>query len=284
MKNANSLSLDFLTSKPQAAAHVLQSLAAEQAALYLGNVPVRMLGPVFQYMEIWPAARILDLLPLEQNAAVFAHLNYQRIAALLRLQQEQRRSALLDVLPTQMARTLIRSLAYRENTVGAWMDMSTPHFYTELSARECLSLLKKIPEPFGCSLTVISHSHHVVGIVTLDALLISPDDHELGQLMDPVTPLSAEMSLEMAKNASGWHSHSNLPVRSVNGTYLGTLSRTVLRTALASNKPIAAPALEDSVLVHLVKAMATTATGLLHLSSANSIHWHTEDGEQPHGA
>lgn len=282
MKSTNSLSLDFLLAKPLAAAQVLQTLAAEQAALYLENVPVRILGPVIQHMETWPAARILDLLPLEQNAAIFAQLNYRTVAALLRLQQEQRRDALLEVLPTQLARPLALSLAYQENTVGAWMDMSTPHFYPELSARECLVLLKKPQQPFGSSLAVINHSHRIVGVVTLDALLISPDNQTLGQLMDTdVTPLPAEMSLDEAKNTHDWHRHSSLPVRGSNGTYLGTLSRTALRKALVSNQPPAAPLLGDSVLAHLARAMLSTATGLLSLSSANNIHWHVDDGESP---
>lgn len=283
MKNSNSLSLDFLSTKPQAAAQVLQALAAEQAALYLEIVPVRILGPVIQQMETWPAARILDLLPLEQNAAIFAQLNYRTVAALLRQQQEKRRSALLQVLPTQLARPLTLSLAYQENTVGAWIDMSTPHFYPELLARDCLELLKKIPQRFGSSLAVISHSHRIIGVVTLDILLISSDNQTLGQLMDStVTPLPAEMSLDEAKNTPDWHRHSTLPVRSSNGTYLGTLSRTALRKALATSQPPATPVLGDSVLAHLARAMVSTATGLLSLSSANNIPWHADESE-PHG-
>ena len=280
MKNPDSLSLDFLSTKPQASAQVLQTLAEEQAALYLEHVPVRILGPVIQQMETWPAARILDLLPLEQNAAIFAQLNYRTVAALLRQQQERRRSALLQVLPSQLARPLTLSLAYQENTVGAWIDMSTPHFHPDLTVRDCLDLLKKIQQPFGSSLPVISHSHRIIGVVTLDKLLISTDNQPLGQLMDPrVTPLPAEMSLDQARNTPDWHRHSTLPVRSSNGTYLGTLSRTALRKALATNQPTTTPVLGDSVLAHLARAMISTATGLLSLSSANNIHWHEDPGE-----
>ncbi|MDP1932965.1 MAG: hypothetical protein Q8L60_16055 [Gammaproteobacteria bacterium] len=281
MSRSKSLSLDFLASKPRAAAGVLQSLMPDQAALYLAEVPVRILAPVLADMETWPAARILDLLTLEQNAAIFGQLHYRSVAALLRLQEEQRRVALLEVLPSQLAKPLARSLAYQENTVGAWMDMSTPHFYAELSRWECIALLKKIGKPFGSSLIVISHSHHIVGVVSLDVLLISPDEKPLGQLMDPrVQPLPAEMSLEVARNTPDWHNHSVLPVRNANGNYLGTLSRMALRDALARNKATAVPELGDSVLAHLVRAMGATATGLLQFSSANSIQWHSEEEGQ----
>lgn len=283
MSRSTSLSLDFLASKPRAAAGVLQTLMPDQAALYLADVPVRILAPVLQDMETWPAARILDLFTLDQNAAIFGQLPYRSVAALLRVQQEQRRVALLEVLPSQLAKPLARSLAYQENTVGAWMDMSTPHFYGELSAWECIALLKKIRNPFGSSLTVISHSHRIIGVVTLDVLLMSPDEQPLERLMDPnVQPLPAEMSLDVARNTPDWHAHSVLPVRNANGNYLGTLSRLALREALASSKGPAVADLGNSVLAHLVRAMGATTTGLLQFSSANNILWQEENAETRH--
>lgn len=277
MKHSSSLSLDFLASKPHAAAQVLQALEVEQAAQYLQEVPVRILAPVLDEMETWPAARILDLLTLEQNVAIFMQLGYRSVASLLRLQHGERRAALLTALPGQLARPLTQSLAYQESTVGAWMDMSTPHFYADLSAHDCLALLRKISHPFGSSLTVISHNHRVLGVVTLDALLISPATRTLGQLMDVrLTPLPAELSLDVARNLPDWHAHSNLPVRSVNGTFLGTLSRTALHMALDSNKGAASPTFDDSVLAHLVRAMATTMAGMLRVSSSTRTGAHED--------
>lgn len=282
MNSFNALSLNFLASKPQAAASVLQTLATEQAAGYLQEVPVRTLAPVLQNMETWPAARILDVLPLEKNVAIFSQLDYQTVAALLRLQTDQRRTELLKKLPGKLSRPLSLSLAYQDNTVGAWMDMSTPQFFEDLSAWECLALLKKIELPFGCSLTIINKKHQIVGVVTLDVLLLSADDTELGAVMDTtVTPLPAEMSLKVAKSSQDWHRHSVLPVRSGQGTYLGTLNRSTLSTALKSNQP-AYTAPGDSVLAHLGLAMASSAAGLVALSSANhdgggSVAWQQSD-------
>ncbi|MDO8907828.1 MAG: hypothetical protein Q7W55_04920 [Pseudohongiella sp.] len=285
MNRFNALSLNFLASKPQAAASVLQALTSEQAASYLGEVPVRTLAPVLQSMETWPAARIMDLMPLEKNVAIFAQLSYQSVAALLRLQLPDRRVELLQALPAKLAKPLALSLEYQDNTVGAWMDMSTPHFFDELSAWECLALLKKIELPFGCSLTVIDKKHHIVGVVTLDVLLLSPAETELGQLMDrSVTPLPAEMSLKMAKSSQDWHSHSVLPVRSSQGTYLGTLSRTTLRSALKASQPAQRAAPGDSLLAQLGSAMVSSASGLLALSSVNNsegakVEW--QQGDSP---
>ncbi len=268
MSNFNSLSLSFLASKPQAAASVLQTLKTAQAAVYLEDIPVRTLAPVLQNMETWPAARILDLMPLEKNVAIFAQLSYQHVAALLRLQTSDRRAQLLQALPAKLSRPLAMSLAYQDNTVGAWMDMSTPHFFEELSAWECLALLKKIAHPFGCSLPVINKKHHVVGVVTLDVLLLSPNERELGKLMDSgVAALPAEMSIKVAKNSPDWDKHTVLPVRNGHGTYLGTLSRSTLRAALPVRLSSPTDSAGDSVLAHLSTAMITSAAGLMSLST-----------------
>jgi Mg/Co/Ni transporter MgtE len=267
MNSVNSLSLGFLTSKPQAAASVLQGLNTAHAASYLEEVPVRTLAPVLQHMETWPAARLLDSLPLDKNVAILSQLTYQSVAALLRLQTTDRRTALLLALPGKLSRPLTLSLTYQDNTVGAWMDMSTPHFFEDLSAWECLALLKKIEHAFGSSLPVISKQHHIVGVVTLDVLLTSADDKELGKLMDVnVAALPAEMSLKQAKNSRDWDRHTVLPVRSGTGTYLGTLNRATLRAASHDNSaaPDVLPA--DSLLAHMGAAMLTSASGLLGLS------------------
>jgi Mg/Co/Ni transporter MgtE len=283
MTSHNPLSLDFLAAKPVAAAKVLQTLESDIAAPYLEQVPIRILAPVVQAMENWPAARILDRLDVERNAAVFLQLNYRNVAALLRLQEESRRGQLLEILPAKLARPLARSLAYEENTVGAWMDISTPHFYPDLRVGDCLALLRKNAAPFGSSLMVVNRNHRLVGAVALDTLLTSPDDRTLDQLLDPgLEALAVEMSVQVARKASAWHRHGVLPVRSNSGTYLGTLSRLTLQQALLSNRTPQAPALGDSLLAQLARAMAETAGGLLKFSSNSAQHWQADHREHSH--
>lgn len=282
MTSSNPLSLDFLISKPEAAAQVLQSLEDQEAAFYLQEVPVRIVAPVLQEMQVWPASRILDQLSLEQNAAIFAQLPYQTVAALLRLQQRARRTELLAVLPAKLARSLSVSLIYQENTVGAWMDMSTPGFFPELTAAECLALLKKSADSFGTSLVIINQSHQVIGMVGLDKLLASPDEKILGQLMDAAQqPLAAEMSIQMAVNLSDWHCYPLLPVRNSSGVYLGTVTRSVLRTAL-EKAPSADASLGDSLLSHLARAMIVTATGMVQMAPDSHASWLSDTGGSYH--
>ncbi len=271
MNRHNPLSLDFLASKPDAAARVLQGMDTEQAAHYLESVPARMLAPILHTMETWPAARILDRLSLEQNAAALTPLPYPGASALLRLQDESRRQALLGMLPGLMARSLRRSLAYQLDTVGAWVDMSTPGFRPSLPAGECLALLRQRGQPCGNDIMVVDDTQRIRGIVLLDHLLTATDNRPLASLADqaPAT-LAAEMSLVMASRSSAWQHHGSLPVRTGNDIYLGTLSRVALHGALMRNpRPQSSPGGEPMAL-HLVQALATALGGLMKLLAGDA--------------
>lgn len=263
--NRNPLSLDFLSSKPRAAARVLQGMTAEQAAPYLETVPARLCAPILQAMETWPAARILDRLSTEQNAGVFTQLPYQTAAGLLRLQGEERRRRLLELLPGKLASSLRRSLAYREDTVGAWMDLSTPTFRPQLPSTECLALLQRSGQPSGRDLMIVDEQHRVVGMLPLDRLVANSREHHLlSALMDsPATTLPAEMSLAVASRLPAWHQHTRLPVRTARGNYLGTLDHATLQAA--ANRRQAPPEPVQSLAWVLGQSIVATLGGLMAL-------------------
>jgi len=148
MIRTNPLSLDFLLQRPAKAASVIQTLDAEQAALYLANIPIRALVPVIERTETWPAARIIEYMPIDKSCAVLGRIKYPVAAAMLRLLDEQKRKSLLENLPSQMANSLHRSLSYPDDAVGAWMDSSALHFSRQLTVGECLELLKKSEQHF----------------------------------------------------------------------------------------------------------------------------------------
>lgn len=263
----NPLSLEFLAHKPGKAAIVLQSLDAEQAALYLVNVPVRVLAPVIERIESWPAARIMEFMPLEQRGAVITQLKYPAASALLRLFSEQQRQLLLAELPSQLVRTLKHSLSYPENTIGAWMDSSTPHFSKELTVGDCLALLKKAMHSFEI-VVAVDDNHRIHGVIPLSNLLTAANKRLLGDLVDQsCTPLAAQMSLTMANNAIDWKRYNALPVRTSNGVFVGAISRESLQGALTKTQPNHSATIGNSLLVHLSRAMIATVAGLLSMTT-----------------
>lgn len=263
MNKTNPLSLDFLLQKPGRAASVLQTLDAEQAALYLANVPIRALAPVIERTETWPAARIIEHMPIDKSCAVLARINYPAAAALMRLVNDKKRKSLLEHLPRQMVSSLNRTLNYPEETVGAWMDSSALHFSRELAVGDCLELLKKSNQE--CEFVVVVDDKRCIdGVVSLSTLLISDSARVLKDVADHrCQPVAAQTSLAMAKDAPGWLSYNSLPVRANSGVFLGMLSRQALHGAMKNAEPRNSEPLGNSILVHLSKAMLASAAGLL---------------------
>lgn len=277
MKIANPLSHDFLARKPAKAAIVLQSLEAEQAALYLASVPVRVLAPVIERIESWPAARIIELMPIEQSCAVLSQLNYPAAAALIRLLDDEQRQSMLAHLPKQLVRTIKQSLSYPEETVGAWMDSSTPHFSKELTAGDCLALLKKSGRSFKIVVAVDS-KHRIEGVIPLSNLLISSPQQTLSELVDRTcVPLAAQVSLVLAKDAPDWQHYSALPIRTNNGVFVGAISRETLNRALMKTQPEHPTSIGDSLLAHMSRAMIATVAGLLALTSNSALTMQDEE-------
>lgn len=263
MNNANPLSLDFLLQKPGKAAGVIQTLDAEQAALYLSHIPVRAIAPVIERIESWPAARIIEHMPLEKTSAVLGQIKYPAAAAIMRVLNEEKRKALLTNLPSQLVRSLNRSISYSEDTVGAWMDSSALHFSRDLSVGDCLALLKKSERPVEVIIAV-DENHHVDGIVPLSALLISDSKHTLRNISDRhCVPIAGRASVVMAKDAADWQRYNTLPVRAANGVFLGTISRQALFSALDKSSTGIGEPLGNSMLSHLIRAMMSSAIGLL---------------------
>lgn len=242
---------------------MIQALDAHQAALYLSTVPVRALAPVIERIESWPAARILELMPTEQSSAVLCKIKFPAAAAVLRLVDDSTRNVLLESLPSQLSRTFNRSLTYPDDTVGAWVDRSAPHFSRHLSVAECVALLRQLNQAFELVIAV-DDDHRIDGIIPVSALLISEPSRMLRELVDrQCVPLAAQARLAQVKDVQEWHRFNTLAVRGRNGTFLGTLSRQTLYHALDRRSPTPTLPLKDSLLAHLSRAMMASVSGLL---------------------
>ncbi len=275
----NPLTLDFLTQKPGTAASVLQNLDAEKAAIYLSNkIPIRVVAPVIERIESWPAARILEHMSLEKNCAVLNLLKFPAAAAIMRLFEEQKRQQILAQLPTQLVKALKRSLSYPQDTVGAWMDHSALHFSEELTIANCLSLLKKAQRSFDL-IVVVDNKHRIAGVVPPGDLLIRSAQCTLKEIARPGhVALAANASLVSAKGAPWWRHYIALPVRDGNDVFVGTINRESLLDAMVVAKPKRKITVDDTVLVHLGGAMVTAASGLLTMSTSGVLA-DTELGE-----
>ena len=261
------LTIAYLDRLPGSAAQVIESLQSGDAAALFEAVPTRILVPVVERMEKWPAALCLQLLPSERAAAIVAGVSYQSATVLLRLATAGRRDAILEQLPAALARDLKESLRYPRNTVGAWMDLSVPTLSLATTVEAAIVVLRAANGRMADPIFVVDEDQRLAGVLRAEALLRHAGTTGIADLIETgLTPLFARTLLRDAAEMAAWDDHSCLPVASRLGQMLGTLARSDLKRGLATISAASTPTeTSASIWSNAGEAMLVSMAGLLDL-------------------
>ena len=261
------LTIAYLDRLPGSAAQVIESLQSGDAAALFEAVPTRILVPVVERMEKWPAALCLQLLPSERAAAIVAGVSYQSATVLLRLATAGRRDAILEQLPAALARDLKESLRYPRNTVGAWMDLSVPTLSLATTVEAAIVVLRAANGRMADPIFVVDEDQRLAGVLRAEALLRHAGTTGIADLIETgLTPLFARTLLRDAAELAAWDDHSCLPVASRLGQMLGTLARSDLKRGLATISAASTPTeTSASIWSNAGEAMLVSMAGLLDL-------------------
>ncbi len=261
------LTIAYLDRLPGSAAQVIESLQSADAAALFEVVPTRILVPVVERMEKWPAALCLQLLPSERAAAIVAGVSYQSATVLLRLATAGRRDAILEQLPAALARDLKESLRYPRNTVGAWMDLSVPTLSLATTVEAAIVVLRAANGRMADPIFVVDEDQRLAGVLRAEALLRHAGTTGIADLIETgLTPLFARTLLRDAAEMAAWDDHSCLPVASRLGQMLGTLARSDLKRGLATISAASTPTeTSASIWSNAGEAMLVSMAGLLDL-------------------
>jgi magnesium transporter len=226
------LSLAFMRGHPAQAARVLEALPAEQAAALFARVPARVGAAVLAAMLPSWAARCLTELDDARALDLLAPMGTQPAVAVLRHLPESRRRTLANGLPTTVALASTLMLGYAEDTVGAWADPDIVMLPADTRAADALAHQRSATSmhPF---LLVADASRRLAGVVGLNPLLQAPEAATLSTLMQRASAvLSAHAPLAAAVAHPGWLRSSALPVVAGGERLLGVMTRDALARAL----------------------------------------------------
>lgn len=280
MTKAPVLTIAFLERLPESSAKVIAGMPAQDAAALFETLPTRIVAPIVERMEKWPAARCLQYLATENAAAIIAEVPYQDATVLLRLTPVERRAAIFDQLPARLARDLKESLRYPRNCVGAWMDLSAPTLSLNATVKDALAIMRAAQRPAGESIFIVDDAQRMAGLVRAESLLRHSNGTKLADVMETgLKPLFARALLRDTAPDLAWHDFLRLPVAGRNGQLLGTLSRRDLVDGLATTvaNPLS-PDTDGLIWTQLGEAFVTSLAGLISLFDSNGagIKRHTE--------
>lgn len=233
----NLLTLSFLDRDPRAAARVLESIDAGDAAAFFNRAPARIIAPVVATMIPWSAARCLAGMNAEKASALLRSMGYADAVSILRLVKTEKREQLLEYSTKRFARSFRNSLTYPSDTVGAWTDVEVPALQESVRVSDAIRALKRFPS-VGSHMFVINSDKEFAGVVPVAEILRHDETTILKNLADrSVKPLSNRDSLRSCAARADWDQMTLLPVVGRKRNFLGALSRASLSQALNTRGP-----------------------------------------------
>ncbi len=265
---SQSLSLAFMRGHPAQAARVLEALPADEAAALFARVPARLGAAVLAAMLPQSAARCVAALDDERALELLSPLGAQAIVAVLRYLGEARRRELVKGLPTTAALASSLLLGYAEDTLGAWADPDVVMLPTDTRAGDALQRLRQSPLAHE-TVFVADAQRRFAGSVSLGQLLAAPEAATLATLAQrPPAVLAAHAPLAGSVEHPGWERASLLPVVEPGDRLIGVMTRDALARALRRAAPASAGGGDASLPSLFARAYWQTLSGLLESALA----------------
>jgi Mg/Co/Ni transporter MgtE len=266
------LTIAYLERLPESSANVIAGMRPQDAAALFEALPTRIVTPVVEKMEKWPAARCLQHLSAENAAAIFSEISYQDAVILLRLTAAERREPILAQLPSRLARDLKESMRYPRNCVGAWMDLSMPTLSLNATVKDAVTVARA--GLVGDSIFVVDDSQRFAGLVRAEALLRYSTGTRLADIIQTgPKPLFARTLLREVASISAWNEFLCLPVTGRGGQLLGALSRHDMVNGLTTiTAKSGAPDTGAAIWTEVGEAFVVSLAGLVGLFDGDESH------------
>jgi len=174
------------------------------------------------------------------------------------------------VLPEKTA-TLCRLLmSYSEDTVGAWMKAGLTMLPSSCRVNEALKRFSSDNNSvISGALLVVDEEQHLVGMISLQALMTSKAEASITHLIKPAPPiLHARTSLVAANKSEGWTKNDTLAVLNRNQQLVGVLHHVDLRRSLSMYGEPSSVASSGN----LISSMAEAYTGTM-MALVDMIGW-----------
>ena len=271
MARPGSLTLAFIDKRPAAAARVLTSIDADDAAALLGSIPTRYATTALAHMSAWAASCVVSRMNVDKVAATLKGLHYQNAAAILRLLDHEVLAQILDAMPTAIQRDFRRTLAFPADTVGAHMTTSILALREDHNVADARDQIRRAKAADANCVIVVDEAHRLLGLTDPVALLRSPGNTQLTRIIDTDTgPLSARARLAAVADLEAWDRYSSLPVISRQKVVIGVLNRAALRSLLQADEQ-SDSGTERGLGSSLAEALAACIGGLARLLNPDDV-------------
>lgn len=266
MSEQNLLSIGFLDREPRSAARALENIEPRNAAAFLDHVPVRLAAPAVGAMVPWYAARCLEQMDPQSASLLVMGMSHIEAVSILRLVGSSARHEILSHASKRFTRGFRKAVAYRRDTIGAWMDVSTPAFDVTSNVGDALRVLRRM-QIDQSHLFVTDSNRQYVGAVSVLRLL----HHDESAILDSITnrsirPLSNQAPLVDCSSSSYWDELNILPVVGRRQNLLGGLRKADMRKGLSQPTKPGKVLDQESILAQMASAFITVVAECANLT------------------
>ena len=238
MERAPALIDRFIRGHPPEAARVLENLPLDEQAAFCGRIPPDLAAALFDTMEPGAAAGCLQRMPAHRAAEALSRVPLERAALLLRRFRPEERQAVLALLPPDPGSHLALLLGCRPDSAGALMDPRVLTLPPEVTAAEARGRMDARPDQASDCFYVVERDQTLAGVLGLIELLSAPPETPVSALMRREREcLRMDDSLASVRVHPGWLELHVLPVLDGRGRFAGALRHRTLRRLGEADRP-----------------------------------------------
>jgi len=225
----SALALELVRCHPIRAALELERAGARTASALLAHADADDLADVLPNFSPQFASDVCEMLPDDLLSAAFSQLPFEEATRLLRAQGGTE-APLIEKLPSEIARPLLASVRFPEDSAGGLMDPNVLALPAMLNAEEATQRLREHGRHARYNLYVVDPDGGLAGVLNLRELLLADAEQKLGDLMVR-QPENIKAFATRANIIShpGWRVAHSLPVVDEKGRYLGAIRYRTLR-------------------------------------------------------
>lgn len=265
----NQLTLAYLKAHPREAARTLERLLPDLVGQLLEAVDAPVAARMLDEMLPGHAAASVVKMPRRAAGRVLEHMSVTRIARLVQTLDNGVAKELIELLPLRKKLPVRRILKYPSYTVGTLME--APHFVLpdNLTSGDALRRIKRHRLQVLCDICVVDDGQHLVGLLSLGALLKADAAMPVRRLMRLWPPsLHARTRIAAAAAAPAWRHHRILPVVEGDNLLVGTIDYETLLAESSGERYQPVTSDPFSVAMDLARLYWTSAAALLESLSA----------------
>lgn len=220
----------FIRDHPSSAIHTLEKLKEEEVASFINNIPLELSVQIMNRMLSYKAAKCLELINLQLAVQILEKMDVHAGEFLLRQCKEDFRNNMLNALPAKPGAVMRKTLAHKDNSIGAYMKTMIVSLRKNNSVQEAIAALKQGKEQLSSQIYAVDEKGKLEGIVKIHDLLTEENSTKLSSIIIVDFPkFFADTDIESVANNPAWYEFQDIPVIDSSERLIGSLNIKSLR-------------------------------------------------------